>query len=204
MKVISENLYDSLMRTRDEGIEPAWFFYIRAKHAITGVVEDLGLWSGDEDITIAVETPQGGLTTRTFHGQCNLLIDGIQYVSDLTDNPVSVSFSHIEQYAQFVFRGHDLRMAYCEVYACTWNKGALSSNPELQWIGIVDEAPVSTPSVGADGNISLSIRSEMMAQLDAVNPAKSSDEHQRRRDPSDGFSRYSGVIGNRNIRWYQD
>lgn len=52
--------------------------------------------------------------------------------------------------------------------------------------------------------MALSIRSQIMAQLTAINPAKSSDAHQKRRQAGDRFSEYAGVIKSRDIQWYRE
>ncbi len=98
----------------------------------------------------------------------------------------------------------DLRLAPCEIHATSWAGGVFASAPQLQWVGVVDDGPISTPAAGSDGGISLTIRSEIMWMLGATNPAKSSDEHQKRRASGDRFAEYSGIIGERNISWRKD
>lgn len=204
MKQLEASLVSSLQAARDGGIAPVYFFWVEARNRDTGATEAMGLWSGDEDITINVRTPSGGLTSRTYIGSCNLVVDGIQYVADLTDNPITVSISQIADAAQQLVRGYDVRLAYCEVHATTWNNGAFSSNPDIQWIGIIDDGPIATPASGSDGQIALTVRSELMWQLTAVNPAKSSNAHQQRRSPGDRFSEYAGRIRNRMVQWWKE
>ncbi len=204
MKQLEASLLSSLQAARDGGIAPAWFAWFEARNRSTGDTETMGLWSGDEDYTLNVRTPSGGLTSRTYIGACNLSVAGIQYVADLTDNPITISMSQIADATQQLVRGYDLRLAYCEVHATTWNGGVFSSNPDLMWIGIVDDGPIATPAAGGDGQIALTVRSELMWQLTAINPAKSSNAHQLRRDPDDRFSEYAGKIRNRVIQWWKE
>ena len=187
---------------RDGSIAPVWFAWIRARNRTTNADEFMGLWTGDDDITINVQTPEGALASRQYLGGCNLSVSGIQYVMDLTDRPITVSMSQIAPATQQLVRGYDVRLAYCEIHATTWTGGRLTAAPDLQWVGIVDDAPVGTPQAGSDGDIRLSVRSEIMHQLTAINPAKSSDAHQRRRFAGDGFSRYSGIAREMKIKWY--
>lgn len=203
------NIYDaafaaSLTAAQDGSIAPIYFLWVVARDRETGADAPIGLWSGDEDITITIEQPDGSSVSRVYLGACNLEIDGIQYVADLTDNPVSASLSQLAPAAQLLVRGYDVRLAYCEIHATTWTGGALTSAPQLQWIGIVDEGPISTPGAGGEGGIALSIRSEIMTQLGQTSPAKSSDAHQRRRLSTDRFCEYSGIIGSRDVQWYRD
>lgn len=204
MQIFDAAFGASLTAAQDGSIAPIYFLWVVARDRETGAEAPIGLWSGDEDITITIEQPDGGSVSRTYLGACNLEIDGIQYVADLTDNPVSASLSQLAPAAQLLVRGLDVRLAYCEIHATTWTGGALTSAPQLQWIGIVDEGPISTPGAGGEGGIALSIRSEIMTQLGQVSPAKSSDAHQRRRLSADRFCEYSGIIGSRSIQWYRD
>lgn len=204
MKIYNSAFAASLTAARDGQIAPVYFLYVQAKDRDTGDTQPVGIWSGDEDITINVEAPDGTTVSRTYYGGCNLDIpDGIPYVADLTDNPVRVSISQIADTDQILVRGYDVRLAYCEIHVTTWTGGALTSVPQLQWVGIVDEAPISTPAAGSEGNISFSIRSEIMSQLTLTNPAKSSDSHQKRRRSTDQFCKYSGTVKSWNIQWFK-
>lgn len=202
MKQLDAALFNSLSAARDAGIEPVYFVHIAAKERSTGDIRNMGLWTGDEDITISVQSTTGGLVSRDYLGGCNLSVEGIQYVVDLTDNPITITMSQIADATQQLVRGYDVRLAYCEVHATTWTKGRLTGDPQLVWVGVVDDADIATPDVNGEGQIGLSVRSDAMSQLTATNPAKSSDSQQKKRSIGDTFSKYSGSIKARNIRWY--
>ncbi|MFD2175933.1 hypothetical protein ACFSM0_17720 [Rhodobacter lacus] len=187
----------------EEGIAPVHFVWIVAKDRASGTPSPMGIWSGDEDLTVTVALPDGTTASRAYLGGLGLEVEGLQYVADLTDNPVTVTLSQIAPAAQALVRGLDVRLAPVEVHATTMTGGALTSAPQLQWVGIVDEGPISTPAAGGAGGIALSIRSEIMTQLGQVNPAKSSDVHQKRRAAGDRFSEYAAVIGERKMQWYK-
>lgn len=204
MKTLSPTFVTSLEAAQDRGIAPLWFFHVQAKPLAGGAAVPINFWSGDEDITLNVQNADGSTMSRVYYGGCNLMVSDIIYTANLTDNPVTVTLSAIAPMSELLGRGYDLRMAYCEIHSTTRTGGALTSVPELQWVGIIDEAPISTATLGGSSELTLSVRSELMTMLTAINPAKSSNEHQLRRDPSDGFSRYSGVIGSRTIQWYNE
>ncbi|MDB6177941.1 hypothetical protein PAF17_10555 [Paracoccus sp. Z330] len=204
MKILEPSLISSLQAARDEGIAPVYFAWIEGRSRDTGTVEGLGFWSGDDDHSFNVQTPSGGLTSRAYIGGCNLTISDPTYVADWTDNPISIGLSQIADAAQYLARGLDLRLAYVETHVTTWDSGRLSSNPQLHWIGIVDDAQISTPSAGGDGGINLTVRSELLSQMSTVNPAKSSDAHQKRRSSGDLFSVYSGMIRSRKTQWWNE
>ena len=191
MNIYTPALAASLAAARDGAIRPVWFFWVVGRDRDTGADAPIGFWSGDGDITLTLAEADGTTVSRTYIGGCNLTLpDGIPYVADLTDNPVKVTLSQIAEAAQLMNRGYDVRLAYCEIHATTRTGGALTSTPELQWVGIVDEAPISTPAVGASGGISLSIRSEVMSMMTATNPAKSSSVQQQTRRAGDLFCKY--------------
>lgn len=205
MKIYDADFADSLITAQDGSIRPAWFVWVEGRDRDTGAVAPVGLWSGDEDITLTLARPDGVSVSRTYVGGCNLSIaDGIPYVAELTDNPVRVSISQIADAAQLLVRGYDIRMGYCEIHATTWSGGRLTSAPQLQWVGIVDEAPIGTPAVGGSGSINITVRSEIMHQLTAINPAKSSDAHQKRRLSRDRFCAYAGTIEARKVEWFKN
>ena len=204
MRIYDPSFAASLTAARDGGIAPAYFVWVIAQDRDTGADRPMGLWTGDEDITVDVEAPTGGASSRTYIGGCNLSVAGIQYVADLTDNPVTVSVSQIADAAQQLVRGYDVRLAYCEIHATSRVGGVFSSVPQLQFIGIVDDLEIGTPQVGGEGNIGLVVRSELMTQLLAPNPAKSSDSHQKRRQAGDRFSEYSGTVQARKVQWRRD
>lgn len=203
MKILTATHLASLQAARDKGIKPVWFAFFTARNRTTGAVETMGLWTGDEDITLNVEATNGGVVSRQYLGGCNLDVDPPKYVMDLTDNPVTVTMSQIAPATQELVRGYDVRLAGCEVHSMTMTGGSFTDMPTLDGVYIVDEAGIQTPAPGSDGAISLSLRTEIMHQLTAVNPAKSSHQHQRRRLTGDDFSKYSGVIRSRSIQWYK-
>ncbi len=204
MQTLHPNLVASLQAARDGGIAPRYFFWVRARNRATGADEIMGLWSGDEDIAINVQTPEGSATSRTYLGGCNLSVDNLAYAADLTDNPVTVSLSQIADATQQLVRGHDVRLAYCEIHATSMVGGAFASPPQLQWIGVIDDVLIATPEVGGEGRMGFTVRSELMAQLTAISPAKSSDAHQKRRQAGDRFSQYSGSIRARKGQWFRE
>ena len=204
MRHYPPSLLSSLQSARGFGIAPAHFAWITAKDRTTGAPVSVGFWSGDEDVTVTVARPDGsGAESRTYSGGVGLRIEGVVYVADLTDNPVSVTLSQIAPSVQDLVRGLDVRLAGCEIHATTMHGGAFSADPQVEWVGIVDEGPISTPAAGSDGGVSLSIRSELMVMLTAINPAKSSDSHQRRRKAGDLFSKYASTITSRAVQWYK-
>ena len=204
MQNLDPNFITSLQASRDAGIAPVYFVWIEAQNRETGAAETMGLWTGDEDIDQTVQTTTGGSANRPYYGGINLAVSDLKLVADLTDEPVTVSMSQIAAATQQLVRGYDVRLAYCEIHVTSRVGGVFSSVPQLQFIGIVDDVQIGTPEVGGEGNIGLIVRSELMTQLLALNPAKSSDSHQKRRQEGDEFSKYSGTVQARKVQWRKD
>ncbi|MEH6775024.1 MAG: hypothetical protein V7668_13945 [Cereibacter changlensis] len=198
-------VYDApFLAALSAGLTPVYFLHVVPRDLDTAEQVPFGLWSGDEDITINVETPESGVSSRSYAGGCGLALDGLQYVGDLTDNPVTVSLSQIDAAVQELLRGLDVRLAYCEIHATSWDGSEFASVPQLLWVGIVDDVQIATPALNAAGGVSLIIRSEIMMQLTATNPAKSSDAHQRRRLIDDRFCEYASTVTSRKVQWYKE
>lgn len=204
MRYFDPGFSSAISSARGAGIQPAFFVWFTGKDRDSGAPVSMGVWSRARSTSISVPLPDGSNSAlRTYIGGCGLSVSGLRNVADLTDNPVTVTMSQIADAAQYLIRGLDLRLARCEIHATSLRGSVLVSAPQLQWVGIVDEGPISTPAAGSDGGISLSVRSEILSMLSAINPAKSSDAHQKRRREGDEFSKYSSTVSARNIQWYQ-
>lgn len=204
MQNLDPSFVADLQAAPDKGIAPAYFLHVLAKNRDTGAIEPFGLWTGDQDIAQSVQLPTGGVGSREYYGGVNLKVDPITYVGELVDEPITLVMSQIAPATQQLVRGYDLRLAYCEIHTTSLNGTVFFSVPQLQYVGIVDDAPIGTAESGGEANIKLVLRSEIMSQLTMTNPAKSSDSHQKRRQSTDQFSRYSGVIKSRDIDWYKE
>lgn len=203
MRTFAGGFTSGLVAAQDSGIRPAYFFHVVAKDRTTKAAVPYSFWSGDEDITLTVELPDGTTVSRAYTGGVNLSVRDIEYVADLTDNAVTVALSHLAPTVVDMVRGKTVRYSYCEIHATSWVGGTLASVPQLVWVGVVDAAPLSIGAIDNDGGVVFSVRSELMTQLMISNPAKSSDSHQKRRLATDEFSLYAGVIGTRPIQWYK-
>ncbi|EGL64444.1 hypothetical protein AGRO_2653 [Agrobacterium sp. ATCC 31749] len=203
MKNVSAAYQAALLGARDGSLVPVTFVWFRAKNWATGLPEEIGLWTWDEDINVTVLSGTTGLpVTRTYYGAVNLEVSDIPYVSDLTVQTVTIGMSQIADAAQQLVRGYDLRLAKCEIHEMTYDTltGQLSSAPEIAFIGEVVGAPINTPSIGNSGSMDVSVISDAISMLTRTNPAKSSHEGQRRRD-GDDWGINSSTISTWGIPW---
>lgn len=188
----------------DFGIVPQQFVWIEAKNRATGALETIGLWTGDEPVTVdVISGTTGGLVSRSYIGAVNLVVPSIPRVANLTNNRIAISMSQIADTAQLLVREYEPRLARVEIHDGLIDPAtrALVSAPEITFIGVVDGTPIATPAVGGEGAIEMDLVSDAMAMLTRTNPAKRSHEHQKRRSASDTFAVYAGTVGEWQIWW---
>jgi hypothetical protein len=181
-----------------------WFLWVAARDMATDAPAPMGFWTGQENITVTAAPPGGGAgSARTYLGQCGLQVPPIQMDARLSDRPISVQLAQAADAVNELIRGRVIRFVQAELHVSVMAGGVLAAPPQLEYVGLVDAAPITTPEAGGVGRATLSLRSELMAQLTTPNPAKSSDAHQRRRQAGDRFSQYAGSIRARNVQWYR-
>jgi hypothetical protein len=205
MKNITSAFFAALTGARDRGLVPRRFVWIKGKSFDTGVINPIGLWTGDDDINITVVSGITGLPeARTYYGGLNLQVSPIARTADLTIQTVTITIGQIAPVAQQLVRGYDLRLAPVEIHDMAFDTVTRqpSAAPEIAFLGITDGAPIKTPAVGQDGNVEISAISAAIAMLEHTNPAKSSYEGQKRRS-GDEFGLYSSTVANWQIPWGQ-
>jgi hypothetical protein len=203
MRSASSALIGAKTSARDTGIVPRWFFWARVKDRETGAPVELGYWTGDWTIDIAVIAGETGFpVTRQYVGGVNLNIGDIPRVSDLTIQSVSVSMSAIATITQQLVRGYDCRLARCEIHSVdldTVTRLPVDA-PIIEFIGQIDDAPIETGAAGGESTIQLKVRDDAMVMLTRPNPRKRSAEGQKRR-LGDEFGRYSNSVKSVQISW---
>lgn len=201
MRAYSPGFVSALQTAPQTGLAPVYFLYIEPRDPDTGDAVPFGFWTGREDVTVTVARPDGATATRTYLGRRGLRVGARTYVADLTDQKVSVSLSQIATEPQQVIRQYRAQQAYCEIHATTMAKGVMASDPQLEWIGILDKSSLRRPQAGGEGAITFDIRSELMWQLGRSNPARSSHEHQLRRSGTDAFCNHATKAAQYKVQW---
>lgn len=205
MRNITAQFLAALLGARDNGIVPRTFVYITAKRIDDGSPVTLGMWTGDDDINIGVVSGiTGNVENRVYYGALNLVIGDIPRVSDMTIQTLTIEMSQVAAVTQILSREYDLRLAKVEVHEMTLDVRTRqpSAIPQVAFLGEIDSAPLTTPAIGQDGKVSLSVNSDAISMLARINPAKSSFEGQKRRN-GDGWGRYASTVATWNIQWGQ-
>ncbi len=190
-----------------DGISTRKAVWVVAKNRETGLPEEVGLWTGDEDINLTVIRGSDGATvSRPYIAGGSLLkVSDIPRVSDLTAQTVTIDLSQIATAVQQLLRSHDVHRAQVEIHEIVLSPTTGQPvAPDLPlFLGIVDGVPIRTPRVGGNGRASLKVVSEMMMMLRRTNPEKASYEAQLLRD-GDEWNLYAGVVETwDNISWGQ-
>jgi hypothetical protein len=196
----------ALEQARDTGIVPRRLAYFTVKQ-FDGTPAELGLWTGDDDISVTVQSGiTGQMVTRNYYGYGLVEdIDPIPSVSDLTIQTVTLTLSQIADITQQLARGYDIRLGKVEIHEALLDPVSRRplSPPELVFMGEIDGSPIDTPKVGGDdGDIQIKAVSDAISMLTRKNPLKSSAEGQKRRN-GDEFGTYASTVSTWDIPWGQ-
>jgi len=188
-----------------DGLDVRRFLYVRTKtRDPVPVMVPIGLWTGDDDVTVAVMDGLTGVPeNRTYYGVGSaLVIPKIPRVSDLTVQSIEVKISQLDIVNQIMVRENNVRFAKVDIHEgiISSTSGVLVSPPEIAFLGEVDGDPIDTPEAGGEGSITLEIVSDAIRSLTRINPAKRSDSYQSSR-VGDRFSRYSNLTERIKVAW---
>lgn len=204
MRTASSDFLTALSKARTKGIMPRKLLWCVVKDRETGDPQGFGFWTGDDDVTIAVQDGQTGDTvSRLYYGQgTKLKVPNIPRASDLNIPVLSVVLSQTSPIVQAMVREYEPRFGKIEIHEALLSDVSrlLIPNPVTAFLGEIDGDPIETPSVGGEGNITLEVVSDAIRGLTRTNPAKRSYQQQFRR-ASDKFSNYSNVVANWDISW---
>lgn len=203
MKAFSSTLQNALLnRTiifRD-------FLWLIPRDMSTGNPAPYGFWSGAGNISAQVINPlSGSAVTRNFEGAGALIsISDIPAVSTLEPQEVSIHISQLNDDAQSVVRGYDLKQGRVEIYSGYFDpvSRALLEPAFCRFQGFVDFVEVHTPKEGDDGSIDLTCSSHS-SELRRTNPDTRSHDSQQLRLAGDGFFKDVTAVGDWNIFWGQ-
>ncbi|MEO9612640.1 MAG: hypothetical protein ABJG86_09695 [Nitratireductor sp.] len=185
------------------GVVPRSFLWMVGKNRATGEPEAAGFWSDLDAITVTViDGLTGTPVSRDYVGSGTLIsVDPVPLVSDLTVRHIRIRLSQVSAEVAQAIRGYDPRLAHVEIHLGLFDPATrtLIAPPVPQFVGQVNGAPIRTPAVGQEGDITLVVASQTR-ELTRTNPAKRSDETQRRRG-GDRFRRYKDVAGQWEFFW---
>ena len=194
------------LREARGGLAERIMVWIAARNRLTGDIEALGLWSGEDAETITVtDMWTGGVANRVFHGAGALLgVSPIQHEAGLSVRPVRLSLSSLDPAVVDAVRVYDPRGARVQIWRRTLSPatGLPVGDPEPWFKGFCNKAPIPRPAPGGEAILEMEVVSSARL-LTIPNGRRKSDEAQRRRDPDDRFRRYKAVAKSIDVPWGQ-
>ncbi|MGN6773504.1 MAG: hypothetical protein ACTHJQ_27200 [Rhizobiaceae bacterium] len=203
MRTVDTPTYDWLVNATDKGIRPRNIIYFKVRSFDGESTEDFVFWNELDPSTVTViDGATGNTVNRNCVGDGALLsIDDIPLTSDLTIQTIKCSLSQIHETVEDMVRGYDVRLAKVQVHRALFDPqtNELVSFPLPHFMGTVDKATVGTPAAGNEGSIDFSLVS-IIREMTRTNPAKKSDETQKRRS-GDRFRKYNSTAGQTDVFW---
>lgn len=182
------------------------FLWLIPRNMETGAPAPYGFWSGAGNVSAQVVNPLSGSTvSRNFEGAGALIsISDIPAVSNITVQTVTIRISQLNDDAQAVVRGYDLKQGRVEIYSGYFDpvSRALLEPAFCRFQGFVDFVDVHTPKEGDDGYMELTCTSHT-SELTRTNPDTRSHDSQQLRAPGDAFFKDVAAVSDWNIFWGQ-
>lgn len=182
-------------------IVPRDFIVFRAKTRDTGDESLRCFWNEPETVTTNVLELGGDVVSHTFSGGAIQKMDSIPQRIGIEVRTIQIELSALDNEVKNLIRGDDPRGAVVEIY-----RGYLSpvsfllvANPRLRFLGKVNGAPITTPSVGGTAKVVIKVISHTR-ELTFINGAVKSDFEQKKRS-GDKFRRYAGRVKSWPIYW---
>lgn len=171
--------------------------YVWAKRRIDGVVEQMGLWSGEDDRSFTIDG-----AARTYYRAA-----GMMEIDELLMQPgtdvafTSFRLSPMDPATRVMINNYDLRFAPVEIHRALFRPltGALVAPPVRLFQGWIDAAPEQRPELEAEPDLTLSLASANLA-LGRTMAFKKSDPAQQAARSGDRFRRYVDV-GSVTVPW---
>lgn len=180
------------------GVASRHMVHVIAKNRATGALEALGLWQGDDHLTIAI----GGIN-RTYYGADTLIgVEPIRAGIGLEVRMLQLALSPLTPEVALMLRGYDARLAPAEIHRAllSLETGQLIAEPIRVFRGWVDEVKIRTGEVGGTSEATVTLASAARGLTRALTLTRS-DAEMRRRNSGDAFRRYTDVAGEVGVWW---
>jgi hypothetical protein len=180
------------------GVASRHMVHVIARNRTTGAQEALGLWQGDDHLTIAI-----GGTNRTYYGAGGLIgVEPIRAGIGLEVRMLQIGLSPLNPEVAQLLRGYDARLAPAEVHRAllSLETGQLIAEPIRVFRGWIDEVKIRTGEVGGTGEATVTLASAARGLTRALTLTRS-DAEMRRRSSADAFRRYTDIAGEVGVWW---
>ena len=186
------------------GVASRHMIYVLARNRETGATEALGLWQGDDHLTLAI-----GDVNRTYYGAGGLIgVEPIRAGIGLEVRMLQLALSPLTPEVAQLLHGYDARLAPAEVHRglLSLETGQLIAEPIRVFRGWVDEVKLKTGEVGGTGAVgdtgeaTVTLASAARGLTRALTLTRS-DAEMRRRNTGDRFRDYTDISGEVGVWW---
>jgi hypothetical protein len=184
--------------TARTGVASRHMVHVIARNRETGEQEALGLWQGDDHLTIAING-----ANRTYYGAGGLIgVEPIRAGIGLEARMLQLSLSPLTPEVAQLLRGYDARLAPAEVHRglLSLETGQLIAEPIRVFRGWVDEVKLRTGEVGGTSEATVTLASAARSLTRALTLTRS-DTEMRRRQSGDAFRQYTDIAGEVGVWW---
>jgi len=180
------------------GVASRHMVHVIGRNRQTGAQEALGLWQGDDHLTIAIDG-----VNRTYYGAGALIgVEPIRAGIGLEVRMLQATLSPLTPEVALLLRGYDTRLAPAEVHRglLSLETGQLIAEPIRVFRGWVDEVKIRTGEVGGAGEATVTLASAARGLTRALTLTRS-DTEMRRRNAGDRFRDYADIAGEVGVWW---
>ena len=186
------------------GVASRHMIHVVARNRATGAQEALGLWQGDDHLTIAING-----VNRTYFGAGTLIgMEPIRAGIGLEVRMLQLALSPLTPEVALMLRGYDARLAPAEIHRglLSLETGQLIAEPIRVFRGWVDEVKIRTGAVngtgegGDTGEATVTLASAARGLTRALTLTRS-DAEMRRRNAGDRFRAYTDIAGEVGVWW---
>ena len=180
------------------GVASRHMVHVIGRNRSTGAPEALGLWQGDDHLTIAING-----ANRTYYGAGGLIgVEPIRAGIGLEVRMLQATLSPLTPEVALLLRGYDTRLAPAEVHRglLSLETGQLIAEPIRVFRGWVDEVKIKTGEVGGTSEAAVTLASAARGLTRALTLTRS-DTEMRRRNAGDRFRDYADIAGEVGVWW---
>jgi hypothetical protein len=178
------------------GICARYLLWFTARNRGTGAPEEMGLWTGDDNETFALD---GG---RFYHGAGQIVqIEPFTLREGLEVRMQTVRLAALSPEVAQLIRGYDPRGASCEIHMALFDpiNNALSDTPWMVFDGWVETVSLPTPELGGQASCEVVLAASTRA-LTRTLPQSWSDATLRQRS-GDRIARHADMSGSVETVW---
>lgn len=181
-----------------EGHVHRWLLWVQAKNRSTGVTEELGLWTGEDNRTFTVDAQ-----SRTYYGAGGLIgISDLVYEAGTNVRMQTLTLGPLTPEVALLLRGYEPRLSPARLHLAIFDPDTMSVlDIDRKFKGWIDAAPIRTGKLGSPTTCEITLASNARAGTKTLASKKSDQTHRLRND--DRFRRYTDISGAVPVWWGQ-